>query len=141
MRYLAFHVEQFLLTLSVSHDDNLRLGCFKIVSLLINDIKLSHLNRICYEYLYDFDIYYDKIRSLTIESRIIPLTKQNLADLINGQIIRGDLEEKILAAIAELGGHVFFKMRRSPKDAYQSKHLFLHFRHRSFLDRSLESNW
>lgn len=83
-------------------------------------MKLSHFNRIFYEYLYDFDIYYDQIRSLTIESRIISLTKENLADLINEQIIGKDLEEKLLEGIAELGGNVFFKMRRSPKDAFQS---------------------
>jgi len=121
--YLAFHIEDFLLILGVSFDDNLRFGCFKILSLLINDsqLKLSHFNRICYECLYDFDIYYEKIKCFTIESRIINLTKENLNDLINNQIIRKDLEEKIIAAINELGGYVFFKMHRSPKDAYQSK--------------------
>jgi hypothetical protein len=116
-------LEDFLLILGVSFDDNLRFNSFKILSLLTNDSQLSfkYLNRICYECLYDFDIYYEKIQSLTIESRIIYLTKQNLNDLIHRQIIPKDLEEKINEAINELGGYVFFKMHRSPKDAYQSK--------------------
>lgn len=83
--------------------------------------QIKHLNRICYECFYDFDIYYEKIKSFTIESRIISLTKENLKDLINGEIIQKDFEEKILEAINELGGYVFIKMHRSPKDAYQSK--------------------
>jgi hypothetical protein len=121
--YLAFHLEDFLLILSISYDDNLRFNCLKMLSLLINNSQLSfkYLNRICYEYLYNFDIYYEKIQSLTIESRIIYLTKQNLNDLNHQQIIPKDLEEKIIEAINQLGGYVFFKMHRSPKDAYQSK--------------------
>ena len=115
--------------MGVSYDDNLRFGCFKILSLLVNDpqLKLLHYNRLCYECLYDFDIYYERIKSVTIESRIISLTKEDLHNLIDESIIQKDVEERLLGAIAELGGFVFFKMHRSPKDAYQSKAFFVHF--------------
>jgi hypothetical protein len=98
----------------------------KILSLLINDSRLTlkYLNRICYEYLYDFDIYYEKIQCFTIESKIIYLTKENLNDLIHRQIIEKDLEAKIIESIDELNGYVFIKMHRSPKDAYSSKLFF-----------------
>jgi hypothetical protein len=98
------------------------------LSLLINDSQpqITHFNRICYECLYDFDIYYEEIKSFTIESRIIDLTKEDIYDLINEEIIRKDLEEKIIQTIDELGGYVFFKMHRSPKDAYESKSCILY---------------
>ncbi|CAF3519318.1 unnamed protein product [Rotaria sp. Silwood1] len=125
--YLAYHCEDFLLILSVCYDDDLRFGSLKILSLLINDIqpvnkeRLLYLNRICYECLYDFYIYYEKIKLFTIESIIIDLTKDDIDHLINQQVIRKSLEEKIVASIEDLGGYVFIKMQRSPKDAYQSK--------------------
>lgn len=124
--YLAFYFEDFLLILSISYDDNLRYNSFKIVCLLMNysQLKIKYLNRICYECLYDFDIYYDKIKSFTMESRIIYLTKENLDYLMNEEIIDKDFEKKINEIINELGGYVFFKMHRSPKDAYQSKVVF-----------------
>ncbi len=119
-----------MLILSVSYDDDLRFGCFKILALLINDSQPQHkhtiarFNRMCYECLYDFDIYYEQIKSFTIESRIIDVTDEDINDLINEKVIRKDLEEKIIQAIDELGGYVFFKMHRSPKDAFQSKFIF-----------------
>ncbi|CAF2632589.1 unnamed protein product [Rotaria sp. Silwood2] len=125
-QHLAYHCEDFLLILSVCYDDDFRFACFKLLSLLINDIqpvnrkRILYLNRICYESLYDFHIYYDKIKLFTIQSNIIDLTKQDIDDLINRQIIRKDLEEKIVESIEELGGYVFIKMQRSPKDAYQN---------------------
>jgi len=122
---LAFHIEDFLLTLSISFDDNLRYATFKIISLLINSAQseIKHLNRICYECLYDFDIYYETIKPFTIESRIILLTKENITDLINGEINDKEFEKKLIETIDELGGYVFIKMHRSPKDAYQSKYV------------------
>ncbi|CAF1059802.1 unnamed protein product [Rotaria sordida] len=125
-QHLAFYCEDILLTLAVCYDDDLRFSCFKLISLLMNESqpttkdRLAYLNRICYESLYDFHIYYDKIKSFTIESKIIDLTKQDINDLINKQFIRKDLEEKIIEAIYQLGGYVFIKMHRSPKDAYQN---------------------
>jgi hypothetical protein len=116
------------LTLGVSYDDDLRFGCFKILALLINDSQpqrkqtIARFIRMCYECLYDFDVYYENIKSFTIESRILDLTKEDVNDLINRKTFRKDLEEEILQAIDELGGYVFFKMHRSPKDAYQSNH-------------------
>lgn len=107
------------------------MGCFKIVSLLTNDSQsqskrtIERFNRMCYECLYDFDIYYKNIQSFTIESRIIDLTKEDVDQLINGKMIRQDLEEKIIEAIEQLGGYVFFKMHRSPKDAYESMFCFI----------------
>ncbi|CAF3544729.1 unnamed protein product [Rotaria sp. Silwood1] len=125
-QHLAYHCEDFLLILSVCYDDDLRFGSLKILSLLINDIqpvnkeRLLYLNRICYECLYDFYIYYEKIKLFTIESIIIDLTKDDIDHLINQQVIRKSLEEKIVASIEDLGGYVFIKMQRSPKDAYQN---------------------
>ena len=75
----------------------------------------------CYECLYDFDVYYEKIKPFTIESRIIDLTNEDAENLVNGKIIRKDLETEMIQAIHELDGDVFFKMRRSPKDAYQGR--------------------
>ena len=101
------------------------------MALLINDSHpqskqtIARFNRMCYECLYDFDIYYETIQSFTIESRMIDLTKEDINHLINGKIIRQDLEEKIIQAIEQLGGYVFFKMHRSPKDAYESMFPFL----------------
>ncbi len=101
------------------------------MALLINDCHpqskqtIERFNRICYECLYDFDIYYKNIQSFTIESRIIDLTKEDINQLINGKMIRQDLEEKIIEAIEELGGYVFSKMHRSPKDAYESMFYFI----------------
>lgn len=124
---LAFHVEDFLLILGVSYDDTLRFGCFKVLALLISDPQpqskqtISRFNRMCYECLYDFHIYYEKIKPFTIESCIIDLTKEDAENLINGKIIRKDLETQIMKAINELDGDVCFKMRRSPKDAYQGR--------------------
>lgn len=124
---LAFYCEDFILRLSVSYDDELRFSCFKLLTLLINYSQpptkqtLLHLNRICFECLYDFDVYYEKIKSFTIESKIIHLTKEDLYDLINKQSIRQDLKEEIIEGINQLGGYVFLKMHRSPKDAFQSK--------------------
>ncbi|CAF1021310.1 unnamed protein product [Adineta ricciae] len=125
-QHLSFHCEDFLLTLGVSYDDKLRYNCFQIVALLINDPHpqsketIRKLDRMCYECLYDFHVYYEQIKSFTIESRIIDLTKEDVRQLIDGKVIRSDLEERITNAITELGGLVFFKMHRSPKDAYQS---------------------
>ena len=77
------------------------------------------------KFIYDFDIYYEQIKSFTIESRIIYTTDEDIKDLINEKVIRKDLEEKMNQAIDELGGYVFFKMHRSPKDAFQSKIIFI----------------
>lgn len=111
----------------VSYDDNLRFASLKLISLLLNESqpvtkeRIINLNRICYESLYDFEVYYDKIKSFTIESRIIDLTHEDLNNLIDKKLIRKDLEDKILEAIHQLGGYVFIKMHRSPKDAYDGK--------------------
>ncbi|CAF1167831.1 unnamed protein product [Adineta steineri] len=125
-QHLALHSEDFLLTLGISYDDNIRFGCFKILALLIDDAQpdskqtIARFNRICYECLYDFNIYYEEIKYFTIESRIIDLTKDDVNHLINGEDIRIDLEKEINQTIEELGGYVFFKMHRSPKDAYEN---------------------
>ncbi|CAF3069215.1 unnamed protein product [Rotaria socialis] len=125
-RHLTYYCEDILLKLCICYDDDLRFASLKIVSLLMNESqpvtkeKILYLNRICYECLYDFDIYYDYIKSCSIESRIIHLTKQDFNDLINRQCIRKDLEHEIVESIEELGGDVFIKMHRSPKDAYQN---------------------
>ena len=124
---LAFYSEDFLLTLGVSYDDDLRFGCFKLLALLINHAQpqskqtIAYFNRMCYECLYDFDVYYAKIKPFTIESRILELTKEDINGLLIGETIPKELEEKIVQAIRELGGYVFFKMHRSPKDAYEGE--------------------
>ncbi|CAF1193049.1 unnamed protein product [Didymodactylos carnosus] len=55
-----------------------------------------------------------------LESRIIDLTKEDVDVLLDGRILLKDLEEKVIQAIHELGGYVFFKMHRSPKDAFET---------------------
>ena len=121
--HLSFHIESFLLYLSVVYKDDLRYKAFKILLLLIDEKKpdnkenIVQLNRIFYECLYDFDIYYETIKPFTMETIIIPLTKDDIHLLLKDEI-QNDLKEKISIAIKNLGGHAFFKMHRSPKDAF-----------------------
>ena len=68
--------------------------------------------------MYDFDLYYPLIKSQTIESRIIHLTDEDSKLLAKGHIMNEELKSQIENAIEELGGKAFFKMRRSPKDAF-----------------------
>ncbi|CAF1026062.1 unnamed protein product [Adineta steineri] len=100
-QHLALCSEDFLLALGISHDDNIRFSYFKILAFLINNPQP------------------DKIKCFAIESQIIDLTKDHFNHLINGENIRIDLEKEINQIIEELGGYVFFKMHRSPKDAYE----------------------
>ena len=121
--HLSFHIRDFLLTLGVSYSDELRAKFFKILLLLLNEkdpedkLKISGLNKLIYEPLYDFDVYYNEIKSVTTESVIISLSPQEVDLLIEGQV-SDDLKEKITQGIEQLGGSAFFKMHRSPKDCF-----------------------
>ncbi|TNV77173.1 hypothetical protein FGO68_gene9732 [Halteria grandinella] len=70
-----------------------------------------------YESQYDFERWYNQVKELSIESQVIQITKEQA----EGMIYRGTINDKVLyetieKAISELGGSVFAKFRRSPKD-------------------------
>ncbi|CAF4387002.1 unnamed protein product, partial [Rotaria sp. Silwood2] len=125
----------FLLILGIFYDDNLRYGCFKLLALLIDESHseskqiITRFHRMYYECLYNFDDYYERIKSFTIESRMVNLTNVDINDLINRENIRKDLEKKIIQMIDELDGNVFVKMHRSPKDAYENIILTIPYSH------------
>lgn len=87
----------------------------------MNKETLLSLNRFCYESLYDFHIYYPMIEPWTIPSRLIPWKKNEIDEFILNGTFRPELEQLIDETIKELGGNVFFKMHRSPKDAFSGK--------------------
>ena len=132
--HLSFHIRDFLLTLGVSYSDELRAKFFRILLLLLNEkdpedkLKISGLNKLLYEPLYDFDVYYNDIKPVTSESVIISLTPQEVDLLIEGQI-QDDLKEKVNQGIEQLGGSAFFKMHRSPKDCF------------SLIDQAINGDW
>ena len=122
-KHLSFHLRDFILTLGVSYSDEIRAKFFKILLLLLNEkdpedkLKISNLNKLLYEPLYDFDVYYNNIKSVTSESVVVSLTPEDVDFLIQGKI-QENLKENINKGIEELGGSAFFKMHRSPKDCF-----------------------
>jgi len=132
--HLSFHIRDFLLTLGVSYSDEIRSKVFRIVLLLLNEpnpedkLKITGLNKLLYEPLYDFDVYYEAIKSVTSESVIISLTPEEVDGLIQGKISQ-NLQEQIQQGIQQLGGSAFFKMHRSPKDCF------------SLIDKAINGAW
>ena len=132
--HLTSHIRDFILTLGVSYSDEIRAKFFKILLLLLNEknsedkLKITGLNKLLYEPLYDFDVYYDAIKSVTTESVIITPTPEEIDGLIAGQISE-NLKEQIEKGIQQLGGSTFFKMHRSPKDCF------------SLIDKAINSAW
>ncbi|CDW85887.1 cell division cycle protein 123-like protein [Stylonychia lemnae] len=82
-----------------------------------------------YEKYYQFKYYYDAIKDQSIKSSIIELTRDDAIYLKSGIIERQDLKKEIQECIQSLGGQVFFKMRRSPKDAFTS------------IDKTINGEW
>ena len=97
-------------TFGRTHDDELRKRYLR----LFDDLKASMA---VYERHFDFSCYYESLKDLTIESRVFQLKHQEALDLLYQGSLTENSEAEITEAIEKLGGEVFVKMRRSPKDS------------------------
>lgn len=119
-------IAHILSMLGTCYDDNVRQFAYKIALLLLdpqgrdfeNKQKISQLQKEVYESLYTFEKYYHSIEALTYKSVIVPLDRVQAELLTQGQIKDNDLRISLQEAITLVGGTAFFKLRRSPKDAF-----------------------
>jgi hypothetical protein len=111
---------------SFHYDDEIRYKFFSNILYLADEDDLNYknknyilkLNRELYETLFNFEFHYDSVKPYTFESELINITRNDALLLTQGEIQNINLKSEIESAIIKLGGSVFFKIRRSPKDAF-----------------------
>eukprot|EP00347_Sterkiella_histriomuscorum_P008073 403346478 len=130
--FIRVNISEFDQSLGISYCGEMRQQYYKLRQLIFNE-KNATYSKIIYENLFDFQNYYEQLKPLTIPSEIIKISLEDSLDLINGKMNNQFLKNQVDIAIEKLGGKVFFKMRRSPKDAFKTV--------RELIQYDWESKW